>query len=60
MRMRERPGKITKAPDDNGFEISSKPIESVALFDKTVPAKRIAGFTPTEKPLRRKFASALK
>ena len=57
MRMRERPGKITKAPDDNGFEISSKPIESVALFDKTVPAKRIAGFTPTEKPLRRKFAS---
>jgi len=40
MRMRERPGKITKK--DDGYDVTGGPIESVALFDKQVPARRIA------------------
>src|ERR1035437_760216 len=43
MRMRERPGKITGRQGE-GFDVSGPPIESVALFDKKVPSKRIAGW----------------
>jgi ParB-like chromosome segregation protein Spo0J/GNAT superfamily N-acetyltransferase len=41
MRMRERPGTIGIAKDGDGFTVSGAPIESVAMFDREIPVRRI-------------------